>query len=134
MPIAQTMTNTFKARLFASLTTDTLKMALYTAAADLGAATAVYTASNEVVAAGYTAGGNILTGVTVTTTGNTVFLSFNNPTWTAALTARGALIYNVTQANAAIAVLNFGADKTSVTTFTVQLPVNNANSAVIRIV
>ena len=134
MAITQTMTDSFKARLFASLTTDTLKMALYTAAADLGSATTVYTASNEVVAAGYTAGGNVLTGVTVNTTDNITYLSFNNPTWTAALTARGALIYNVTQSNAAIAVIDFGADKKSATAFTVQLPVNTASSAVIRIV
>jgi hypothetical protein len=85
------------------------------------------------VAAGYTAGGEILAGVTVSTSNNVTFLSFTNPTWTASLTARGALIYNVTLGGAAIAVLDFGADKTSSGTFTVTLPANTATSAVIRI-
>jgi len=133
MPLTQTMTDSFKARLFSGLTTDTLKMALYTSAATLDASSTVYTTSGEVVAAGYTAGGETLTGVTVSTSNNITFLSFTNPTWTASLTARGALIYNVTQADAAIAVLDFGADKTSSGTFTVTLPANTATSAVIRI-
>jgi hypothetical protein len=127
------MTDSFKAQLFDGLTVDVLKMALYTSEATLDASTTVYTTSNEVVAAGYTAGGEVLTGVTVNTSNNITYLSFTNPTWTAALTARGALIYNVTQADAAIAILDFGADKTSTGTFTVQLPVNTATSAVIRI-
>ena len=133
MPLTQTMTDSFKAQLFSGLTVDTLKMALYTSAATLDASTTVYTTNNEVVAAGYTAGGNVLTGVTVSTSNNITFLSFTNPTWAAALTARGALIYNETQSNAAIAVLDFGSDKTSSGTFTVTLPTNTATSAVIRI-
>ena len=133
MPLTQTMTTSFKAGLFANLTTDTLKMALYTSAATLNASITVYTASDEVVATGYTAGGNVLTGVTVNTSNDITYLSFDNPTWAAALTARGALIYNVTQSDAAIAVLDFGADKTSAGTFTVVLPINTASSAVIRI-
>ena len=133
MPLTQTMTDSFKAQLLSGLTGNTLKMALYTSAATLDASTTVYTTNNEVVAAGYTAGGNVLTGVTVSTSNNITFLSFTNPTWAAALTARGALIYNETQSNAAIAVLDFGSDKTSSGTFTVTLPTNTATSAVIRI-
>jgi hypothetical protein len=94
----------------------------------------VYSATDEVVAAGYTAGGVVLTGVTINTANYIAYISFNNPYWTAALTARGALIYNATQGNKSIAVLDFGADKTSAVTFTVILPANTSGTAVLRIV
>lgn len=135
MSLTQTQTTSFKAELYQGihdLLTDDIYMALYTASATLDQSTTVYTSSNEVSATGYTAGGQLLTGVTVSSDGYTAYVSFDNPSWTAALTARGALIYNATQGNKSIAVLDFGADKTSTTTFTVTLPANTADSALIR--
>jgi hypothetical protein len=135
MSIVQTQTTSFKAELYQGvhdLTTDVIKIALYTASADLNEATTVYSSTNEVVASGYTAGGNILTPVTVSSSGYTAFVGFPNTSWTAALTARCALIYNVTQGNKAIAVLDFGSDRTSTTTFTITMPANTATTALIR--
>jgi hypothetical protein len=135
MSIVQTQTTSFKAELYQGvhdLTTDVIKIALYTASADLNEATTIYSSTNEVVASGYTAGGNILTPVTVSSSGYTAFVGFPNTSWTAALTARCALIYNVTQGNKAIAVLDFGSDKTSTTTFTITMPANTATTALIR--
>jgi hypothetical protein len=136
MALTQTMTTSFKVELpqaVHNLLTNSIKMALYTASATLNADTTVYTTDNEVVAAGYTAGGILLTGVTILAANNVAYISFDNPVFTAALTARGALIYNVTQAGKSIAVLDFGADKTSTTTFTVTLPANSSTSALLRI-
>lgn len=136
MAITQTMTTSFKVELpqaVHNLLTDTVQMALYTSAATLNADTTVYTASNEVVAAGYTAGGVPLTGVTISSANNVAYISFDNPVFNATLTARGALIYNVTAGNKSIAVLDFGADKTSAATFTVTLPNNSSDSAILRI-
>jgi hypothetical protein len=136
MALTQTMTTSFKVELpqaVHNLLTNSIKMALYTAPATLNADTTVYTTDNEVVAAGYTAGGVLLTGVTILAANNVAYISFDNPVFTAALTARGALIYNVTQAGKSIAVLDFGADKTSATTFTVTLPANSSTSALLRI-
>ena len=136
MALTQTMTTSFKAELpqaVHNLLTDTVQMALYTYDATLNAATTVYTASDEVVASGYTAGGVVLTGVTISTANKVAYISFDNPVFNAALTARGALIYNVTASNKSIAVLDFGADKTSAATFTVTLPTNASDSAVLRI-
>ena len=110
-------------------------MALYTNAATLNASTSAYTSTGEVVASGYTAGGLALTiaqAPTVGSSGNTAYISFNNAVWTSALTARGALIYKV-GAGGAVCVLDFGADKTSTTTFTVQFPAVSNTSAIIRI-
>jgi hypothetical protein len=135
MSIVQTQTTSFKAELYQGvhdLTTDVIKIALYTASADLNEATTIYSSTNEVVASGYTAGGNILTPVTVSSSGYTAFVGFPNTSWTAALTARCALIYNVTQGNKAIAVLDFGSDKTSTATFTITMPANTASTALIR--
>jgi len=109
---------------------DTIKIALYTNSATLNADTTAYTATGEVVASGYTAGGNTLT-PTVSSSGGTSFVTFANTTWTSALTARGALIYK--NGGGAICVLDFGSDKTSVTTFEVQFPPATATSAIIRI-
>ena len=137
MPIAQTMTTSFKVELpqaVHNLLTDSIKMALYTASATLNADTTIYTSSGEVVASGYIAGGVVLTGVTINSADNSAYISFNNPSWAAALTARGALIYNASKGNKSVAILDFGADKTSSTLFTVQVPANTVSSAVLRIV
>jgi hypothetical protein len=115
------------------LDTDTLKIALYTATADLSQATTAYTPTGEVVGTGYAAGGGTITGAQVLLSGTTAYLTFNNPTWAgASFTCRGALIYNASKANRAIAVLDFGADKTASGTFTVQLPAATAASALLR--
>ena len=119
-----------------NFTSGTFYMALYTNAASLDASTTAYTSSGEVVASGYTAGGLALTiaqAPTVGNSGNTVYISFNNAVWTSALTARGALIYQSGSGNPAVCVLDFGADKTSTTTFTVQFPTATNTSAIIRI-
>lgn len=131
----QTQTTSFKAecwRAVHDLTQDDLMIALYTGAATLDQSTTAYTSIGEVVADGYTAGGLLLTGVTVGSDGFTAYASFDNPSWTAALTARYALIYNASKADKSIAVLDFGADKTSITTFTITLPANTATSALLR--
>ena len=135
MSIVQTQTTSFKAQLYQGihdLTTDVIKIALYTANADLNEATTIYSATNEVVATGYTAGGSILTPITVSSSGYTAYVGFPNVSWTATLTARCALIYNSTQGNKSIAVLDFGSDKTSTTTFTITMPANTASAALIR--
>ena len=135
MSIVQTQTTSFKKELYQGvhdLSTDTIYVALYTASADLNAATTAYSSTNEVVATGYTAGGQIMTGVAINTDGYTAYVNWNNVTWTAALTARCALIYNVTKGNKSIAVLDFGSDKTSTTTFTITMPSNTSTTALIR--
>jgi hypothetical protein len=119
-----------------NFTSGTFKIALYTNAATLDATTTAYTSTGEVVATGYTAGGLTLTIAqtpTVGNSGNTAYISFNNAIWTSALTARGALIYQSGSGNPAVCVLDFGADKTSTATFTVQFPVVSNTSAIIRI-
>ena len=136
MAIVQTQTTSFKAQLYQGihdLTTDVIKIALYTASADLNEDTTVYSSTNEVANTGtYSAGGAQLTPITVSTSGYTAYVGFPNVSWTAALTARCALIYNVTQGNKSIAVLDFGSDKTSTTTFTITMPANTATAALIR--
>ena len=131
--------NTFKTGLMNgtyNFTSGTFKIALYTNNATLNASTTAYTSIGEIVTSGYTAGGQDLT-VTQTPTvgstgGNTAYISFGNVTWNIATTARGALIYK-SGANGAVCVLDFGADKTSTTTFTVQFPAITNTSAIIRI-
>jgi hypothetical protein len=115
---------------FATPTTDVYKIALYDNAASFDASTTAYTTNNEVVASGYTAGGEILT-PTVSYDGTTSFLSFANVSWTSALTARGALIYKV--GGSSICVLDFGSNKTSTTTFTVEFPAASSTTAIIRL-
>ena len=120
----------------ATTAADTFKIALYTSSATLGPSTTVYTTSNEVSGAGYTAGGNVLSISTAPTSGGTTaFLSFSNTTWaTATITARGALIYNSTQGNLAVAIFDFGSDKSTVSgDFTIVFPTADASNAVIRI-
>lgn len=139
MTIYQGLTTSFKVDLLngeQNVASDTLYMALYTAYATLDADTTVYTATNEISGTGYVAGGNVLSNVTVKSSSNTVYVSFDNVVWNPAeFTTRGALIYNSTKSNASIAVLDFGADKiqTGNNTFTVTLPSDTASSALIRI-
>lgn len=134
--ITQTQTTSFKVELYEGVhnfLTDTLKIALYTANANLGAGTTVYTTTEEITGTGYTAGGQTLTGVTVESSGTTAYVNFANVTWNpASFTTRGALIYNASKGNKAIAVLNFGNDKTCTTTFTVTMPANTNTTALIR--
>ena len=142
MAIQQGLTNSFKQEMLQSgqnLATDTLYMALYTAFSDIGQLTTEYTTSNEVTGTGYTAGGVEVTGATISTqtTGpdaGTVYVNFDNVSWPGAnFIARGALIYNVTQSNKSVAVLDFGSDKTfSSVSNTVTMPVNSATTALIR--
>jgi hypothetical protein len=117
---------------FAVGTTQVYKIALYTAFADLSYETLVYTAVNEIVGTGYTATGEVLTVVPPATNGQTAYISFANAVWNPAnFTCRGALIYNSTT-SAAIAVLDFGADKTPTTSFTITFPTADAANAIIR--
>jgi hypothetical protein len=114
---------------------------LYTGSSSIGPGTTVYSTTNEVVGTGYTAGGNTLTISVSPTSGNnssavpTAYISFANTTWTnASFTCRGALIYNVTQGNKSVAVLDFGSDKTvSNDTFQIAFPTPDANNAIVRI-
>jgi hypothetical protein len=108
-----------------------LYIALYTASADLNEATTAYSATNEVTGTGYSAGGVALTGVTISSSGYTAYVDFSDVVFGASVTARCALIYNVTQGNKSIAVLDFGSDKTS-TNFTITMPANSATAALIR--
>jgi hypothetical protein len=148
MTIAQTATTSFKVELlqavhnFGPTSPNTFKVALYTAAANIGATTTIYSSVNEVPnGSGYTTGGNTLVISVSPTSGNntggipTAFVSFNNSSWTnATFTARGALIYNSTQGNKSVAVLDFGADKTVTNdTFQIIFPTATANSAIVRI-
>jgi hypothetical protein len=137
MSIIQTQTTSFKAQLYQGihdLTTDVIKIALYTADANLNEDTTVYSSTDEVAATGtYSLGGAQLTPITIGTSGYTAFVGFPNISWTGAITARCALIYNDTVAGKpSIAVLDFGSDKTSVGTFTITMPANTATAALIR--
>lgn len=141
MAITQGATNTFKLGMPKGdfdFDTNTFKIALYTGAASIGPDTTAYTTDGEVVATGYTAGGETLTVTQTPTIGNqtgnaTVYMSFANVTWTSALTARGAIIYKSGSGNPNVCVLDFGGDKTSTTTFTVQFPAVTSTAAIIRI-
>ena len=148
MPITQAMPTSFKVELLngihafgttvsrGSTAADTFKCALYTSSANLDATTTVYSTTNEVASTGgYSAGGNTLTTVAPTSSGTTAFLDFNDTTWsTSTITANGALIYNSTQSNKAVAVLAFGGDKSSSGgNFTIQFPTADATNAIIRI-
>jgi hypothetical protein len=143
MPIDQGATNAFKTGLPSgtfNFATDTFKMALYTGGASIGPTTAAYTTTNEVASGnGYTTGGNALTVSVQPTTGSdpnntTAYLSFSNVTWNpASFTCRGALIYKVGGGNPTVCVLDFGSDKTAVTSFEVQFPAANSTNAIIRI-
>jgi hypothetical protein len=148
MAISQAMTTSFKVQILngihafgtsvvrAATTPDVFKIALYTSSATLDASTTIYTTSNEVPSTGnYSAGGNTLTNIAPTSGGTTAFLDFNDTTWSnATITANGALIYNSTQGDKAVAVLAFGGDKTSTAgDFTIIFPTADASNAIIRI-
>ena len=147
MSILQGATTSFKVELlqavhnFGPTSPNTFKVALYTASANINADTTAYSTTNEVTGTGYTAGGNTLTISTSPTSGNnssnipTAYISFSNTSWTnASFTARAALIYNSSQSNKSVAVLDFGADKTvSNDTFQIIFPTPDANSAIVRI-
>jgi hypothetical protein len=143
MAITQAMCTSFKVGIldgdfdFSSGTAQVFKIALYTSSATLDAATTAYSATNEVAGTGYSAGGNTLTiSTNPTSTGTTAFLDFADTTWSAAtITARGALIYLANGGtNPAVAVLDFGSDKTSTAgDFTIQFPTADASNAIIRI-
>jgi len=135
MSIVQTQTTSFKKELYQGihdLSTDTIKIALYTASTDLNSTTTAYSSTNEVVASGYTAGGQTMTGVAINSDGYVAYANWANVSWTTAVTARCALIYNASKANRSVAVLDFGSDKTSGTTFLITMPANTATSALIR--
>lgn len=114
---------------------NTFKLALYDNSASFDASTTVYTATNEVSGTGYTAGGGTLTRIDPTTSGTTAYIDFADLTFsTATITARGALIYNVTNGNRAVCVLDFGADKTSTAgDFTIVFPTADSSTAIVRI-
>jgi len=142
MAITQAMCTSFKIALlsgemdFSADTAQVFKIALYTSSATLSAATTAYSVTNEVSGTNYVAGGNTLAiSANPTATGTTAFLDFTDSTWVnATITARGALIYSTSAGNPAVAVLDFGADKTSTAgDFTVQFPAGDATNAIIRI-
>lgn len=141
MAITQAMCTSFKQELltgthnFTNSTGDTFKIALYTSSASLGASTTAYSTTNEVSGTGYTAGGNTLTTVTPTTDGTTAYVDFADTSWSSAtITARGALIYNSSKGNRAVAVLDFGGDVSSTNgDFTIQFPTANGSTAILRI-
>jgi len=150
LAISQTLATSFKVEILdgihnfgvgvirASTAADTFKIALYSTLATLDSTTTVYTTLNEVTGTGYTAGGNTLVisqVPTSTSTETTAWLNFDNSSWTtASFSADGALIYNSTQGNKAVAVLNFGSTKTATAqTFTVTFPASTSDAAIIRI-
>jgi len=146
MSLYQTATTSFKVQLaqglhnFGPTSPNTFYIALFTAASTINAATPTYSSAlvGEVVGTGYTQGGQPLTIVTTPTSGDTngttAYWSFTNVVWTpAAFTARGAMIYNTSQSNASVCILDFGADKTCTNSFTIQFPTAVASSAILRI-
>ena len=143
MTISQTATTSFKVELaqglhnFGPTAPNTFKIALYTSSASLGSTTTAYTATGEVAnGSGYTTGGEILVvSTTPTSSGTTMLLSFSDVTWAgASFTARGALIYNSTNANRSVAVLDFATDQTGTgNNFIIRFPSSNVTSAIIRI-
>lgn len=139
MAITQTWTTSFKEQLLLGqhdLETDVLKIALYTSLANLGPSTTVYTTTDEVVGVGYTAGGEILANVTVSSGNDIAYVSFSNPAWAGtSFTTRGALIYNSSKANKAMFVLDFGRNQTTNNeNFVINLPADNPTFALIRLV
>ena len=143
MAIKQAMCTSFKIALldgemdFSSDTSQSFKIALYTSSADLSASTTAYSTTNEISGTGYTAGGNTLTIATNPTSSGTIaFLDFSDTTWSSSsITARGALIYKSGGTNPSITVLDFGEDKSSISsTFTIEFPTADVDNAIIRIV
>lgn len=138
MAITQALCTSFKEELLGGthdLDTDVLKIALFTSSASLDSTTTAFSSTNEVSGTGYTTGGETLANAAISTSGTVAFVDFDDVTWsTATITAAGALIYNSSKANRAIAVLSFGGDKTSTAgDFTVQFPTADSSNAIIRI-
>ena len=142
MAITQAVCTSFKQEIlvethdFTATTGDTFKIALYSSSASLSASTTAYSSSNEVSDSGtYTAGGGSLTNVTPTTSGTTALTDFADISFTSAtITARGALIYNSSESNKAVCILDFGGDKTATSgTFTIQFPAADASNAILRL-
>lgn len=138
MAISQALCSSFKSELLGGthdLDTDVIKIALFTSSATLDATTTAYSTTNEVSGTGYTAGGNTLASAAISLDGTTAIVDFADTTWSSAtITANGALIYNSSKANRAIAVLAFGGDKTSTNgDFTIQFPTADASNAILRI-
>ncbi len=141
MAISQALPTSFKTQLmtgthnFTNSTGNTFKIALYTSSATLGASTTAYSATNEVSGTGYTAAGSTLTNVTPTSSGTTAYTDFSDVTWsTSTITARGAMIYNSTNGNSAVAILDFTTDRSSSAgDFTIVFPTPDASNAIIRI-
>jgi len=148
--LSQTLTTSFKVEILdgihnfgvgvvrASTAADTFKIALYSTLATLNSTTTVYTATDEITGTGYVAGGNTLVisqAPTSTNTETVAWLNFSDTSWSSAsFSADGALIYNSTQGNKAVAVLNFGSTKTATAqTFTVTFPASTSDAAIIRI-
>ena len=132
------LTDSFKQQLLLGVhdfATDTFRIALYTSSATLGPTTTVYSSANEVSGTGYTAPGLVLTNITVLLSQGVAYVNFDNPVWVGStFTTRGALIYNATKAGKSVGVLNFGVDQTMLgQSFTIQLPTNNPENALIRI-
>jgi len=141
MAITQALCTSFKKELLEALHDfnasggNTFKMALYTSSASLSATTTAYTTTGELTGTGYTAGGNTLTNIDPTSSDTTGFIDFSNTSWTSAtFTARGALIYNSTNSNKAVAVLDFGGDKdVSNGTFAISFPTPSSTTAIISV-
>jgi hypothetical protein len=141
MAITQAVANSFKTEVltavhnFTVTTGDTFKIALFTSSATLSKSTTAYSATNEVSGTGYSSGGNTLTSVTPALSTDTACCDFSDSSWTTAtITARGALIYNSSQSDKAVVVLDFGGDKTSTAgTFTIQFPAADASNAILRL-
>lgn len=138
MAITQALCSSFKEELLGGIhdmDTDVLKIALYSSAANLDSTTTAYTTSSEVTGTGYTAGGQNLDSATITLSGTTAFVDFADEVFSSVtLTARGALIYNSSKANRAIAVLDFGEDKgVTAGDFTIVFPTGDASNAIIRL-
>lgn len=134
--IVQGQTTSFKEELYKGVhnfTTDTFKIALYTANATLNQDTTAYTATGEITGTGYTAGGKSLVNPVVSSASGVAYISFDNISWApASFTVRGALIYNSSNSDASVAVLDFGSDKVTTSTFTITFPANTSTSAIIR--
>ena len=141
MAITQALCTSFKSEILDEqhdITSDTIKIALYTSSASLGASTTAYSSSNEISNASgsaYSAGGATLGSAAVATDGTTVTIDFADPTWTSAsFTANGALIYNSSNSNKAVCVLAFGGDFTVTNgTFQITFPAADASNALIRL-
>ena len=140
MAITQTMTTSFKKELFEAVhnfTSHTIKIALYDSTATLDADTTAFGGAGELDdgVGGYSTGGNTLTKVAPASSGTSAFISFDTTTWgSSTFTARGALIYNDTQSDKSVCVLDFGSDKTATAgDFTIVFPTADASNAIIRI-